>query len=251
MFPLRDENPTFHTSIATMAIIAANALVWIFVQGLGSEPRLIQSVCSLGLIPAELLRTLPPGTAIPIAERYYCVIEADPNWWTLLTSMFLHGSWGHIIGNMWFLWVFGDNVEDVMGPIRFTVFYLLCGLAAAAAQILSNPYSPVPMVGASGAIGGVMGAYAILYPWHRVETLVFFGFFARVIYLPAITMLGYWFLLQVLGTLWSFGPATGGVAFWAHIGGFLAGIGLVRFFLSPERVRCCRRRRRLAAWVPD
>jgi membrane associated rhomboid family serine protease len=156
---------------------------------------------------------------------------------TVLSSMFMHGSWFHILGNMWFLWVFGNNVEDIMGRVRYVLFYLLCGLAAAVAQILTSPHSLVPMVGASGAIGGVMGAYAATYPRARVETLVFLGFFVRTISVPALGMLGYWFVLQLLGGLPSLAQdSAGGVAFWAHVGGFLAGVILVYVFRDPDLV---------------
>jgi membrane associated rhomboid family serine protease len=148
--------------------------------------------------------------------------------------MFMHGSWLHIIGNLWFLWIFGDNVEDVMGPVRFALFYLLCGLAAAAAQIAAGPGSLVPMVGASGAIGGVMGAYARLYPQARVHMLVLFGFFVTTVSVPALFMLGYWFLLQLIAGLPSMGDASGGVAFWAHVGGFLAGLVLSYVFVRGD-----------------
>jgi membrane associated rhomboid family serine protease len=144
--------------------------------------------------------------------------------------MFMHGSWMHIIGNMWFLWIFGDNVEDSMGSVRFTIFYLLSGFAAAAAQIISGPSSLVPMVGASGAIGGVMGAYIVLYPRVKVHMLVFIMIF-RV---PAIAMLGYWMVMQVLGGVSSIGASGGGTAFWAHVGGFAAGAILVLIFKDEE-----------------
>jgi membrane associated rhomboid family serine protease len=144
--------------------------------------------------------------------------------------MFLHGSWLHIIVNMWFLWVFGDNVEGAMGAFRFVVFYLLCGLAAAAAQTLTAPQSTIPMVGASGAIGGVMGAYARLYPRVQIQTLIFLGFFVTVIAVPAMVMLGYWFLLQFLSGLPALGETRGGVAFWAHIGGFACGFLVIGLF---------------------
>ena len=137
--------------------------------------------------------------------------------------MFMHGGWLHLLGNMWFLFIFGDNVEDRLGPFRYGVFYLLSGVAAATAQILSAPDSVVPMVGASGAIGGVMGAYAVFYPKARVDLLVFLGFFATRVAVPAALMLLYWFAIQVLAGLPSLGGGGGGVAFWAHIGGFLAG----------------------------
>ena len=150
--------------------------------------------------------------------------------------MFLHGGWLHLLGNMMFLWVFGDNVEDSMGHGRFLVFYLMSGLAAAGAQIAINPGSPVPMVGASGAIGGVMGAYVVLYPKARIRVLIFFGLIFTIV-VPAYFMLGYWFLLQVLGGLPSIsqGGAGGGVAFWAHIGGFVAG-ALTIFLFKDQNI---------------
>jgi membrane associated rhomboid family serine protease len=153
---------------------------------------------------------------------------------TPLTSMFMHGGWFHILGNMWFLWVFGDNVEDAMGPVRYVIFYLLCGLAAAAAQVATDPASAVPMVGASGAIGGVMGGYARLYPRARIQTLLPLGFYFTTIAVPAYFMLGYWFLLQILGGVPALAGAGGGVAFWAHVGGFLAGVILVGAFRRPD-----------------
>ncbi|MDZ7735105.1 MAG: rhomboid family intramembrane serine protease [Gammaproteobacteria bacterium] len=154
----------------------------------------------------------------------------------------MHGGWFHIIANMWFLWVFGDNVEDAMGPFRFMVFYLLCGLAAATAQIAANPASEIPMVGASGAIGGVMGAYARLYPMVHVHTLIFLGFYITTIAIPAWVMLGYWFLLQLLGGLPALGATGGGVAFWAHIGGFVAGLILIGPMHRPDYLAEHRRR---------
>jgi membrane associated rhomboid family serine protease len=148
--------------------------------------------------------------------------------------MFLHGGWFHLIGNMWFLWVFGNNVEDSMGGARYLVFYIVCGLAAAAAQTLINPSSAVPMVGASGAISGVMGAYIILYPRVRVHMLVILGFFITRIVVPAYLMLGYWLLLQLVGG--ALATESGGVAFWAHAGGFAAGAILIAVFQDPQLV---------------
>src|SRR5207237_1669944 len=189
----------------------------------------------LGLIPGEVLRTVPPGTAVPVGEGMRCLVTAQPHWWTVATSMFLHAGWLHIIGNMWFLWVFGNNIEDSMGHARFVVFYLLCGVAAAAAQMLVAPRSVVPMVGASGAISGVMGAYTLLYPRVRVHTLVTLGFFVTTVTLPAYVMLGYWFVLQLLmGAVGALSPTEGGVAVWAHVGGFLTGLLLVKLFANPE-----------------
>ena len=171
-----------------------------------------------------------------------CVTQEGSNFYSLVTSMFMHGGWFHLIGNMWFLVVFGDNVEDVMGRGRFVMFYLLCGLAAAGAQILTSPSSAVPMVGASGAIGGVMGAYAVLFPRAPVHLLVFFGFYITRVVVPAVFMLGYWFLLQLIGGLPSIGSSSGGVAFWAHVGGFVAGIVFVKVLCAPKRIEECRRR---------
>lgn len=225
MFPIRDENPVIRTPIVTFTIIALNILVWAGMQGFGDPMTLLQSFCDWALIPGELFGNIPEGTAVSLAPNVECVLENRSPWLTIFSSMFMHGSWFHLISNMWFLWVFGDNVEDAMGSDRFIVFYLLCGLAAAGAQILSNPSSAIPMVGASGAIGGVMGAYARLYPNARVENLVFLGYYITTIALPAYLMLGYWFLIQILSLAFT-DTGAGGVAFWAHAGGFLAGLYL-------------------------
>jgi membrane associated rhomboid family serine protease len=236
MFPYKDDNPTLATPVTTLLLIAANVAVWVLVQGMGTEPRLSTSVCELGLIPGELLRLIPPGTTLPLSPGAACVVTDHPNWITPLSSMFLHGGWMHLIGNMWFLWVFGNNVNDSCGNARFLVFYLVCGLAAAAVQTLAAPGSPIPMVGASGAISGVMGAYIVLYPRVRVHMLVFLFIFITRIVVPAYLMIGYWFLLQLLGGWASFGSENGGVAFWAHAGGFLAGVLLIALFKDRELV---------------
>jgi membrane associated rhomboid family serine protease len=173
-------------------------------------------------------------------------VIGQPHWYTPLSSMFLHGGWLHLIGNMWFLWLFGNNVEDSMGHGRYLAFYLLCGLAAAAAQTLVNPASAIPMVGASGAISGVMGAYIVLYPRVRIHMLIFLGFFITRAVVPAYLMLGYWLLLQLLGGLPSLGDEAGGIAFWAHAGGFLAGAVLVLVFRDNDLVA---RHRALAGYV--
>jgi membrane associated rhomboid family serine protease len=240
LIPLRDDNPTLGTSIATFIIIGANAAAWILVQGLGAEPALARSVCALGAIPGALLGNVPPGVAVPLGPGVECVV-GSPGWYTVVTSMFMHGGWFHILGNMWFLWVFGDNVEDAMGPVRFAIFYLVCGIAAALAHIFASPDSALPVVGASGAIGGVMGAYAALYPRAPVHMLVTLGFYFTRIVVPAYLMLGYWFLLQILGGIPSLQGAGGGVAFWAHVGGFAAGIALLPLFRVRERVDAHRR----------
>jgi membrane associated rhomboid family serine protease len=245
MFPIRDENPTLHKAVVTFLIIAINALVWIFVQGAGFNPTLAKSVCTYGLIPGELLGLVPAGTHVPMGNGLICVIDNSHNWYTLVTSMFMHGGWFHIIGNMWFLAIFGDNVEDSMGSVRFALFYLLCGLAAAGTQMVLDPHSVAPMVGASGAIGGVMGAYVVLYPRAPIHMLVFLGFFITRIVVPAYFMLGYWFLLQLLGVLPALGGNSSGVAVGAHVGGFLAGVVLIFFFKRMDRVR---EKRALRTW---
>jgi membrane associated rhomboid family serine protease len=233
MFPIRDESPTATRPVVVPILIALNAAAWVLLQGLGSDPGLASSVCNLGLIPGELLGTVPVGATIALGPGPACVVDGE-SWFTPISSMFMHGGWFHLIGNMWFLWVFGDNVEDILGHGGFLLFYLLCGLAAAAAQTLSSPTSAIPMVGASGAIGGVMGAYAVKFPRHRIDVLFFFGFFVRMIPLPAIAMLGYWFVLQLLSG--AVGPGEGGgVAFWAHVGGFAAGAALVLPFARGHR----------------
>ncbi len=235
MFPIRDDNPHFLTPLVTWSIIGLNVAAWVFVQGLGTDPALGTSICNLGLIPGEVLQTVQPGTSFPISQTLLCIVDPEPNWLTPVTSMFLHGGWFHILGNMWFLWIFGNNVEDSMGHGRFVVFYLLCGLAAAFAQVISSPASPVPMVGASGAIGGVMGAYVVLYPRVHVTLLIVLGFYVTTVVVPASFMLGYWFLIQLVGG--AFAPAEGGgVAFWAHVGGFAAGAALVFLFRNPKLV---------------
>lgn len=243
MFPYRDENPAVSRPFVTVGLILANIAVWVLVQGMGAALPLASSVCELGLIPGDLLGRLPEGYAIPIGERMACVVEAGRPWQTLVTSMFLHGGWFHLIGNIWFLWVFGNNVEDAMGHTRFAFFYVLCGVAAAVAQVVVDPASPVPMVGASGAISGVMGAYAILYPRVRIHTLVVLVVLFFRVAVPAWVVLGYWFLLQLLST--GMGGEVGGVAFWAHIGGFLAGALLVYPFRSEALLQ--RRARLIAA----
>jgi membrane associated rhomboid family serine protease len=229
-----------------MGIIAACVLTWIFVQGAGMGRAVAESVCNLGLIPGEITQTLPPGVGFPMGGNLVCLTDPGPQYLNVLTSMFLHGSWMHLLGNMWFLWLFGNNIEDSMTRPRFLVFYLLCGLAAAALQVLADPKSPIPMVGASGAISGVMGAYLILYPRVRVHTLVTLGFFVTSYALPAWVMLIYWMVLQVLGGLTSIG-GQGGVAFWAHVGGFAAGIVGVKLFARSDHVAY----RRATQWRPE
>jgi membrane associated rhomboid family serine protease len=237
VFPYRDDNPTLSTPIVTIVLIAVTVGVWVVVQGMGAEPALSRSVCQLGLIPGELLSRIPAGTSLPLSPTSRCVLgTGGPSWYTPLTSMFLHGGWLHLLGNMWFLWLFGNNVEDSMGRGRYAAFYLLCGLGAAMLQTFIEPSSPYPMVGASGAISGVMGAYVILYPRVRIHMLVVLVVFFTRISLPAWVMLGYWFALQLLSGAMTYGMGRGGVAFWAHVGGFLTGAALIGLFKRPALV---------------
>jgi len=237
MIPYHDENETQRPAVVTLVIIALCTLAWVLVQGAGSDVALARSVCNLGLIPGELTGLLRAGVGFEMGDGLVCVTDAGPQYLNIFTSMFMHGGWMHLIGNMWFLWLFGNNIEDSMGRARFVVFYLLCGVAAALTQVAIGPASGIPMVGASGAISGVMGAYLILYPRVRVYTLLPLGFFFTTIALPAWTMLLYWIGIQALsGVAGLFGEERGGVAFWAHIGGFVAGIVLVKLFARPEDV---------------
>jgi membrane associated rhomboid family serine protease len=206
---------------------------WLLVQGAGFGPQLARSVCELGLIPGELTLSVPAGTRFPMGGGLVCLTDPGRQTAHIFTSMFLHGSWMHLLGNMWFLWIFGNNVEDAMGRSRFVVFYLLTGVAAALTQVALNPASAVPMVGASGAISGVMGAYIVLYPHVRVFMIVPLGFILTSMAWPAWMMLGYWLLLQFVSGL--IAPQEGGgVAFWAHFGGFVGGVVLVKLFARSE-----------------
>ncbi len=236
MFPYHDENATERTPFVTIALIAACGLAWVGVQGAGAAFPLAESVCNLGLIAGEVTGTVAPGTRFPLGDDLVCLTDPGRQFSNVLTHMFLHGSWMHLLGNMWFLWLFGNNVEDAMTRGRFLVFYVLSGLAAAALQVATDPASPIPMVGASGAISGVMGGYLVLYPRVRVFTLVPLGFIMQTFALPAWVMLIYWMGLQFLGGISSRGEGGGGVAFWAHIGGFIAGVVLVKLFARSDRV---------------
>jgi membrane associated rhomboid family serine protease len=231
MIPLYDDNPTTRTPYLTIGLIAACVLVFIWQAQLSARQELI-AVHAFGFIPAVLFDTaqLPPQAALIPAEA------------TLVTSMFLHGGFMHLAGNMIYLWVFGNNIEDVCGHGRFLAFYLLCGLAAAFAQAVADPDSVIPMIGASGAISGVLGAYLVLFPHARVYVLIPF-FIMFMYYLPAKWLLGFWFVFQLLSGLGA-DPEQGGVAFWAHIGGFVAGMGLIFLFRDRKWVQRTRRRAR-------
>ncbi|HXN52821.1 MAG TPA: rhomboid family intramembrane serine protease [Candidatus Acidoferrum sp.] len=244
MIPIRDTIPTRNPPIATWLVILANCLVFLLELSL-PEHALAHFFYQYGLVPA---RYTHPAWALWVG------LPVD-DYFPFLTSMFLHGGWLHIIGNMWALWIFGDNVEDRMGPIRFVFFYLLCGFAAGLVHWLTNPHSTVPTVGASGAIAGVMGAYLFLFPRARLIVLLPIFFFPFFFELPAVTYLGFWALTQVFsGTLSLASPAdVGGVAWWGHVGGF--GAGILLQFLFVKRADAYRRPSRDEygienAWVP-
>ena len=250
MIPISDDNPTLHTPVMTWLILGAMFAVWVAVQGGGFDPTaLVTSVCNLGMIPGELTHRAPVGTSVPLTDTLACVVDRQRiNILTPLISMFLHGGWGHLLGNALFFWVFGNNIEDSMGPGRFLVFYLVCGLIAAATHVLIQPDSPVPTVGASGAIAGVLGAYLVLYPRVRVNML--FIFF--VVGIPAWLVLVYWFGVQLLmayTTPIRADASGGGVAVWAHIGGFVAGMLLVKVFEDPRLVAMRNAIRQERRWV--
>ena len=231
MIPLRDDNPTLLTPIITVAIIIVNVVVWLYLQGGGmSESVLASSVCQFGTIPGEITGSLGGYGGIRLGTDLPCEF-GGLTWSTTITSMFMHGSWLHLIGNMWFLWLFGNNIEDSMGHLRFLVFYLLGGLVASAAHILSQPGSLVPTVGASGAISAVMGAYLLLYPRVRIHTLFILFIFIKIIAVPAWLVLGEYFAIQLFNSAVT-GGASGGVAVWAHIGGFIFGVLLVKLFVN-------------------
>jgi len=226
MIPYKDENPTHHIPYITYGIIVVNLLAWVVLQGMGNQPALSQSVCSYGAIPGALL-----GSAHFVESSALICPQQQQSWLNAITSMFMHGGWMHLIGNMWFLWIFADNIEDALRPLKFIIFYLLGGLAAVAAQMASDPQSIVPMVGASGAIGGIMGAYARLFPRVQVHIAIVLGFFIMRRTIPALWMLGLWLGMQaVSGYIAIQSGQQGGVAFWAHIGGFVTGFVLIKLF---------------------
>jgi len=214
MIPLRDVIPSRTTPFVTTTLIVVNVLVFLYEQSMGQR-ALEQFVFAHGFVPGAF-----SGAAI-------------------LTSMFMHGGWMHLIGNMLSLWIFGDNVEDRLGHLRYVGFYLVCGVLAALAHAVSDPSSMIPTVGASGAIAGVMGAYFVLYPHSRVLTLIFLFVFVQVVEIPAVVFLGFWFVMQLVSGVGSSlatatGQAAGGIAFWAHVAGFAVGAGLVKVLARPQ-----------------
>lgn len=226
MIPLHDDNPTEIIPLVTITFIAACSLVFLYQVSL---PEQVGEgfAYRYGAIPAAVLGRTSALQHLPVD-----VVELSPIA-SLLTSMFLHGGWMHVIGNMLYLWIFGNNVEDVMGHVRFVVFYLTCGILAALSHALTDPSSTVPMIGASGAISGVLGAYLLLYPRAQVLVLIPLGIFTRLMYVPAGFVLGFWFVLQLLSGGMSLGRGGGGVAWFAHVGGFLAGMALIGVFKRP------------------
>jgi membrane associated rhomboid family serine protease len=253
MIPIGDDNHTLRPPVVTYLLLVSLLATWVLIQGAGfDEMMLASTVCNLGLVPGELTGGAAVGTGVPIGAGLACIVDREPiNLLTPLTSMFLHGSWGHLLGNAVFLWVFGNNVEDSMGRLRFLMFYLLCGLAAAAAQVAVGPSSPVPMVGASGAISGVLGGYLLLYPKVHVRVLFILIIFVRIIRIPAYLVLLWWIGYQVvlgLPQLMSVDPdVSAGVAFWAHIGGFVAGMLVIKLFARKDFVEQHKRERKARA----
>jgi membrane associated rhomboid family serine protease len=230
LFPLRDDNPTLLTPYVTIVLILTNVAVWIYVQGMGVNLGVLaDSVCRLGAIPAEITGRTGGYTGVDLGEDLPRCDFGGLTYGAVVTSMFLHGGWLHLIANMWFLWLFGNNIEDSMGHGRFLAFYLLVGVIATAAHIVMTPDSMVPVVGASGAISGVMGGYLLLYPRVRIQTLFIFIIILRIIPVPAWFVLILWFGLQLL-TGYMDPVATSGVAVWAHVGGFVAGVVLIKLF---------------------
>ena len=227
MIPLRDANPTRRTPVVTLTLIALCGIAFAWELGIlaqGGDEALTRFVGQHGAVPVDLWAAIGRGDLLsaPVLGVF--------------TSMFLHGGWLHLLGNMLYLWIFGNNVEDRMGRPVYLAFYLLGGIAAVAGQVLIDPTSDVPMIGASGAISAALGAYLVLYPRARIQSLVFLGFFYQLIAVPAVIVLGFWIVLQVIDGLGSLGAGTGaggGVAFFAHIGGFLMGA----LFALPFRLR--------------
>lgn len=219
MLPIRDANPASRFPVVTVGLIVVNLLFFFYQQFLILAGTYEQAIFQLALIPYEVTNAFSAAVAVD-----------------LVRSMFLHGGWLHLLGNMLYLWLFGDNVEDVMGPLRFIIFYLVAGLVASFAQIVIHPNSQIPIVGASGAIAGVLGAYVVRFPRARVLTVIFLGYFIRLTEIRAFWVLGFWFVLQLFSGVLSFGVQTGGgVAYFAHIGGFVAGVVLVWLF-APRKM---------------
>ena len=245
--PFHDDNPTQRPPVVTYALVAINVAVFLWA---GRLPEVSEQVLVYqhGFVPARIIQLSQPHPIfipvdVPVHDPFWGerierrAIELAPVprqiWLSLLTCMFLHGSWMHLLGNMWFLWLFGNNVEDRLGPLLYLVLYLVGGLIASGVHWRVDPASTMPVIGASGAIAAVLGAYAVTWPWARVSTLVFLVVFVTIVEVPALVVLGVWFLAQVLAGQQSLGAAaSGGVAWWAHVGGFLAGMALMPLLIA-------------------
>jgi|SRR5579864_783202 len=235
MIPIRDDQPRYSTPYVNYFVIGLNALVFLLFEPPTQSRAFQLMTLQFGLIPHDFTRALAGSAQYPLGA----------NLLTILTSMFMHGSFFHVLGNMWFLWIFGDNIEDHLGHFSYLIFYLICGIAAALTDIALTPTSNVPLIGASGAIAGVMGAYIVLYPRARVQTLVILIVFFTIWWLPAWFFLGYWFFIQFIATsvvATSAHHQTGGVAFAAHVGGFVAGLILIKLFPGRKHAQ------RYASW---
>lgn len=228
MIPIKDSIPRVHPSWTVWTLMAGNTLIFLLELGLDNR-GLYQLFHLWGVVPARLV------------DPYWAMHAGYPggSWVTLFSYAFLHGNWLHFLINMWTMWIFADNIEDVMGPFRFLVFYLLCGLVAAGAQVVVNPGSIQPVVGASGAIAGVMGAYFLLYPHSKVLILIPILIFPLFVQVPAVLFLGLWFASQFFSGVFTIGQEEGGIAFWAHAGGFLAGMALLPLFRIKSRCYYC------------
>lgn len=240
MFPLHDDNPTVRTPVATYLLVAVNVLVFLLTVGLSSQEQQVLAYRH-GFVPARMGQLVRPqpltvpvralavdrfGQQMLVEKRLELPPEAPSILVSLLTCMFLHAGWLHLVGNLWFLWIFGNNVEDRLGPVVYLLFYLVGGLVASGCHWLVDPHSTTPVIGASGAIAAILGAYAVTWPWARVRTLVFLIVFVTVIDVPALLVLGFWFLAQLFSSAQQWHEAAG-VAWWAHIGGFVAGAVLM------------------------
>ena len=223
MIPLRDDNPAQRAPVVTRLLIVANVVVFVFELSMGDA--LPEFLRDWGVVPGRLFAALTGETSLPLELS------------TVFTSLFLHGGWLHLIGNMWYLWIFGDNVEDRMGSWRFLFFYFAAGFVADLIHSAFMPGSPIPTVGASGAIAGVLGAYAMAFPRARVLTLIPIFFFFQVVAIPALVLLGIWFVLQFISGTLSLGAGSGGVAWWAHIAGFAFGFIVMGLMTRRERAR--------------
>lgn len=219
MIPIKDDSPTNSFPLVTIALIVINLLVFIYQLPMGANEEFV-FVQRAGAIPYEImhLKDIYPTAIIPIP-------------FTIFTAMFIHGGVMHVTGNMLYLWIFGDNIEDKLGHLRFLLFYLLAGLAAGMIHVITFPHSNIPMIGASGAIAGVLGAYLVSFPRAKVHTVIFFIFFVNIVKIPAVIFLGLWFFLQILGS-----GSGGGIAWFAHIGGFVTGICLIKIFEMTGKV---------------